>query len=56
MKVPSRAGIAPPGRDDPDRDLARPCPICQARPNWRCTKTVGYQVLPRKKVHPERKR
>jgi hypothetical protein len=36
-------------------DMARPCPRCGAAKGWRCTKTVGLQVLPRKSVHPERK-
>jgi hypothetical protein len=38
------------------RDLVNPCPICKARPGWRCTKKVGDQFLPRKTTHPERKR
>jgi hypothetical protein len=37
-------------------DLDRACPICGAARGWHCTKTVGAQVLPRKKVHPERTR
>lgn len=36
--------------------LGRECPVCGARPGYRCTKKVGEQVLPRKTVHDERRK
>lgn len=33
----------------------KPCPVCGAAIGWRCTKTVGLQVMPRAKDHKERR-
>lgn len=47
--------IARLGTGNSDDDLRKRCPVCDAGPGWRCTREVGYQTVPRKTVHPERK-
>lgn len=33
----------------------RRCPLCEAAPGWRCTKTVAGVAVPRKTDHKERR-
>lgn len=55
MKVPPRACTQPRSLRELPKDLRNPCPVCEASPGWRCTKTVAGVAVPRKTIHPERK-
>lgn len=37
-------------------DLAKPCPVCHAAKGWRCTTQRKWEQVPRKTVHPERRK